>query len=274
LKGPNVLVAKKRRRALDPPSLTPVPRGCATSAVTSSQGSPTVYTAVISEMQAPTIDNEEKIKSFRSTVSEPRFARYLTETKGDQAAAINLYHWNTELCKSFYTSLQMWEVALRNRLNTFLCWKFNSRWPYDSQRAIRQMTLNDRRKVEESITRQRQLRGIQSVPTDAVVADLSAGFWVSLLNKSYDVPFVWRHNLSRIFPGEKTITRDEASRLCDGLLDLRNRVAHHEPIYHLPLTDRRNELSRLLAAMCPTTNGYVAASCTFLTIWNDPPQRS
>jgi hypothetical protein len=58
-------------------------------------------------------------------------------------------------------------------------------------------------------------------------------FGVSLLNKSYDVPFVWRHNLSRIFPGEKALTRDEASRLCDGRLDLRNLVAHHEPIYHV-----------------------------------------
>jgi Abi-like protein len=225
-------------------------------------------------MQAPTIDNEEKIKSFRSTVSEPRFARYLAETKGVQAAAINLYHWNTELSKSFYTSLQMWEVALRNKLNAFLCWKFDANWPYDTQRAIRQMTNNDRRKVEESIIRQRQLRGIQAVPTDAIVADLSAGFWVSLLNKSYDVPFSWRYNLARIFPGEQTIPRSDAARLCDGLLDLRNRVAHHEPIYHLQLTDRRNELDRLLKAMCATTNAYVAASCTFGVVWSAKPSLS
>src|SRR5262249_25127224 len=135
-------------------------------------------------------------------------------------------------------------------------------------------TSNDRRKLEESITRQRQLRGIQTVPTDAIVADLSAGFWVSLLNKSYDVPFAWRYNLVRIFPGEKSMTRTEASDLCDGLLDLRNRVAHHDPIYHLPLTDRRNHLSRLLTAMCTTTNAYVAASCTFSVVWTAKPKLS
>jgi hypothetical protein len=32
------------------------------------------------------------------------------------------------------------------------------------------------------------------------VADLSAGFWVALLNASYNIAFSWRYNLARIFP--------------------------------------------------------------------------
>jgi hypothetical protein len=37
-----------------------------------------------------------------------------------------------------------------------------------------------------------------------------------------------RYNLARIFPKEPTITREDASTLCNGLLDLRSRVAHHD----------------------------------------------
>jgi hypothetical protein len=118
-------------------------------------------------------------------------------------------------------------------------------------------------KVNEAIERQRQRRGIVSVPTDVIVADLSAGFWVSLLGKSYDIPFVWRKNLARIFPGEEGITREIAAQLCDGPLDLRNRVAHHEPIYHLPLEDLRRDLFRLIRAMCPVAHTYAGATCTF-----------
>lgn len=223
-------------------------------------------------MQAPTLDNDASIKAFRSTISESRFARYLSEAKDDFQLAADLYHWNLELSKSLYNSLHMWEVALRNKLNNFLCWKFNPTWPYDTQRALRQMTDNDRRKVTEAISRQRQSRGIQQVPTDAIVADLSAGFWVSLLNKSYEVPFSWRYNITRIFPHDRSIGRVEAADLCDKLLDLRNRAAHHEPIYHLRLPDRRADLGKLLSAMDAVTSAYVNASCTFSAVWADKPQ--
>ena len=46
------------------------------------------------------------------------------------------------------------------------------------------------------------------------------------------------------------------------LLNLRNRLAHHEPIYHLPLVDLRNDLSRLLTAMCPAAVRYASTACT------------
>ena len=73
------------------------------------------------------------------------------------------------------------------------------------------------------------------VTTDAIVADLSAGFWGSLLTRRYDVRFTWRYNLGRIFPNAAGLTRGAVWPICDGLLDLRNRVAHHKPIFHLPL---------------------------------------
>jgi hypothetical protein len=37
------------------------------------------------------------------------------------------------------------------------------------------------------------------------VADLSAGFWVALLNASYNIAFSWRYNLARIFPGSALV---------------------------------------------------------------------
>ena len=46
----------------------------------------------------------------------------------------------------------MWEISLRNRLNEFLIWKFNAKWPYDS-RAVRNLKSNENRRLQETIAR-------------------------------------------------------------------------------------------------------------------------
>jgi hypothetical protein len=223
-------------------------------------------------MQAPTIDTPPKIAQFRVILSEPRFSRYLGDASGNEQAAVNLYHWNSELSKALYPSLQMWEIALRNKLNTFLCWKFGNNWPFDATRALRQLRSSEVLKVKEAVDRQRRQRNITAVPLSVIVSDLSAGFWVALFSPSYDVPFSWRYNLTRIFPGDKAMTRATAATICGGLLDLRNRVAHHEPIYHLPLQERRQELTTLLTAMCPVSSAYIEACCTFAATFSARPQ--
>ena len=43
---------------------------------------------------------------------------------------------------------------------------------------------------------------------------------------------------------------------CDD--DLRNRVAHHEPLHHRPLADDAALLLELLQWMCPDTHTWVA----------------
>ena len=59
--------------------------------------------------------------------------------------------------------------------------------------------------------------------------------------------------------------------MCNGLLDLRNRVAHHEPIFHLPLDLMRKNLERLLNGMCGATANYMSSACSFSAIWNAKP---
>jgi len=221
--------------------------------------------------QGSFLGNQSQVTSFRETLSPARFARYLNAASGDETMAVELYAWNSKLSQSLYFPLQAWEIALRNRLNRFLCWKFGQSWPYERDRALRQMTRSEVRRLEEAIDRQRQKRKTHNVPTDAVVADLSAGFWVALLTKSYDVPFTWRYNLPRVFPHGGRLSRSDAATMCDSLLDLRNRIAHHEPIFHLALPDKRSELDVLLLAMCTGTYEFTAQSCDFASVWAEKP---
>jgi hypothetical protein len=116
------------------------------------------------------------------------------------------------------------------------------------------------------------MKSLSRVPTDAIVADLPGGFWVGLLSRPYDVPFAWRYNLGRhICSNEPTLQRREAHNICCALLDLRNRIAHHEPIYHWSLGQIREHADRMLGAMCTATNDFTRLACTFEDVWNSPP---
>lgn len=223
-------------------------------------------------MQARIENSEQLFEQLKSSLSAARLTRYIKECGDDSKRAFELYYWNTKASQSLYVLVQVWEVALRNRLNSFLCWKYNKNWPFDEKHVVRQLQRADKARVQEAIVRQRQLRGTQKVSTDSVVADLSAGFWVSLLGKSYDVPYAWRYNLARVVPHRKELQRDDVSRMCDSLLDLRNRIAHHEPIYHLPLRQRWDDANVLLEGMCPAAHQFASIVCDFKDVMDSKPK--
>ena len=204
--------------------------------------------------------------NIKASLSQARFARYLRSAAGNEDAALELYEWNTLTAQSLYVYLQSWEVTYRNKLDSFLRWKYGHDWPYDEKRLARNLSHDEKRRLGETRERQSRQRGLKKVPTDAFVADLSAGFWVALLSKSYEVPFVWRHNLARVFPNDQALTRIQAHEISTDILTLRNRIAHHEPIYDLALSKTYNDMQRLVAAMCKDTDQFARKNCTFLTI--------
>lgn len=203
------------------------------------------------------------IADMKNSLSPARFHRYLQDADGSEKKAFELYQWNALLSQSLYISLQCWEICLRNKLNEFLKWKYCEAWPYDQKRAVRNFVGVDSRRLAETLDRQHRSRRLNPVSTGAVVADLSAGFWVSLLSSSYEVTFSWRYNLVRVFPNERTLSRADAWKICDATLQLRNRVAHHEPIYHLPLEQIYTDLEKTMAGMCHGTRAFVKSTCTF-----------
>ncbi|MEX0328080.1 MAG: Abi family protein [Ruegeria sp.] len=211
------------------------------------------------------------VNSMKSSLSAARFSKYLHLANGNETHALHLYQWNSLLSQAFYLNVQCWEVCLRNKLNAFLCWKYNKSWPYDEQRAVRQLKSGEKTRLFETRRRQEQERKQTKVPTDVIVADLSAGFWVSMLATSYEIPFGWRNNLKRVFPNDTALDRRAAWEICSEIRDLRNRIAHHEPIHQLPLETRYRDLQRIVAAMCPGTFAFMEANCRFREVFNRRP---
>jgi hypothetical protein len=223
-------------------------------------------------MQAVFLDDDDKVRAFIAAVSKPRLTRYLQATQGNEREALRLYHWNSQLSQALYLPLQSWEIVLRNKINDFFTFKYRTPKWHDSPQAIRNFNGNDRRRLDDTVKRLVRDMAPNAPTNDQIVADLSAGFWVSQFGSDYAAQYGWKNNLKfRIFTNDHSIGREYADDACNNLLVLRNRVAHHEPIYHLDLAALRTALDVLLVGMCGATANYMASACSFESIWNARP---
>jgi hypothetical protein len=223
-------------------------------------------------MQAIFLDDDSRVNAFVTSVSKPRLRKYLKSRNGDIRSALLVYHWNSKLSQSLYLPLQTWEIVLRNKFNEFFIYKYGKNWPY-SISARRNFTKYDRNALIKAITRLSN-KSTTEPSTDRIVAALSAGFWVNQFRKTYEAHYGWQKNLtSKIFVNNASVTRHQAEAISADLLELRNRVAHHEPIYSLDLRDLRDNIDFMLRAMCPAAADYMSSACSFADLWNEEPGR-
>jgi hypothetical protein len=165
--------------------------------------------------------------AFEHCVSTPRFKRYLRDhaVKSD---AMGVYLWNVALCSALYPALQCLEITYRNALNDALRdHKGTDAW-YDDPYLL---FAQEQQKV---IDAKNELRK-QGKPVDPcrVVAELSFGFWVALYSGPY-AGLVVHPTLKQVFPNAPKRFRNHGD-IADRLQEtrkLRNRVFHHEPIWH------------------------------------------
>lgn len=184
-----------------------------------------------------------------SKTAPPRFERYLQASSNREIEAIARYRWNLGLCESLLPCLHAAELALRNAIHQAMQQAYlpcrearfpdgkpaDAEWWFDVQvRGKSILKDRDYDKVAEAYCR---------VPkngkpiTPRVVAELPFGFWVELLNSGYDetivVPMLGS-TMQRVQKGTPTNRNHGWLRERFGeIRNLRNRVTHHEPVYHL-----------------------------------------
>lgn len=185
---------------------------------------------------------------IRRAFSAPRMRPYLATSGQDERRAVALYWWNIEISAAFYGPLHCLEIALRNALHDQLILRYRRPdwW------ASAPLTGHGVRLVTEAVLKCRR-RGLVPPMADDVVAELSFGFWVSLLSNhrgsSYDRN-LWVPTLHRAFP-RYSGPRVSLHQAFETMRLLRNRIMHHEPIHHRDLAADHRKLYRLLDAIDP-----------------------
>ncbi|MDX2292388.1 MULTISPECIES: hypothetical protein [Streptomyces] len=171
-------------------------------------------------------------------LSLPRLRRYIRAAQGDARAAQRLYWWNIEVAAALVGSLHCLELALRNALHGALV-RHHGRpdwW------TVAPLNARGRRLVDDA--RRACGRRRQRTTPDDMVAELTFGFWTSLLSSGYDRAF-WVPVLHVAFPHYRG-RRDHLYNDLTSLVLLRNRVMHHEPVHHRHLAADHDTIYRVL----------------------------
>ena len=172
--------------------------------------------------------------------SPERMQTYLNAAQGDHGTALQLYARNAQLGAKFHGPLQAFEIALRNAMHARLEERYGSQWYTNPAAGLDSHAHHSMAGVLSS--------GAGAPSADLLVASMSLGFWVRLVGRGgwvnggrkadYDRT-LWRPALHRAFPGHP---RRKVQQRLNSLRQLRNRIAHHEPIVGRDLNKDHDDL--------------------------------
>jgi hypothetical protein len=177
------------------------------------------------------------VHAIRKALSSERLDAYGLSC--NDAQKIANYLWNLALCESLYPTLNGLEIAFRNAV-------FNAGARIFSGISTRDVpcwldanpSLFDTDHEQSVIAAKLRLRDRgRALEPGRLVAELTFGFWTSLFEVRYERNKVlWPHLLGAQLldsSSPRSIrSRKQLSPLLNRMRYLRNRVFHHEPIWH------------------------------------------
>lgn len=186
---------------------------------------------------------EPTLAQLERWVSKDRLTKYVVAP----ADTVALYQWNADLTGALFELIGHTEIMLRNVIHDQLAphspagaWYDDSHYPFNpnAQREIRR-------------AKARAASGRPSPRPGKVVAELNFGFWRYLLTATYQTT-VW----PRVSPGFAGTPRHQRNRrtieeTVTRIHGLRNRVAHHEPVFHTDLAQHVRDLEALAGSIDP-----------------------
>ena len=181
-----------------------------------------------------------------------RLGRYLRATRNNRGQALRLYVLNARVSAVLMTDLHYVEILLRNRFDRELTARFGATW-YNSPQFL--SLVNGR---THGILQKAQKNAAKhwKHPTPLlpgkVIAELTFGFWLSLTDRQLEHS-LWTPCLHRAFHPRRPPKRATFNQQLEKLRHLRNRIAHHEPIFHLDLIHAHQRISEVNSLFCYTT---------------------
>jgi hypothetical protein len=188
------------------------------------------------------------------------------------------YFWNVALSEALYPGLATMEITLRSRIHAELAQREGTEWWF--RLLLEPGQLRDYGGVHARLYEKRRA----ALTAGHVVAELNLGFWTTLLSQPYNQS-LWAPNhaalLRAVFPHLPPTpnARHVLHGRYNGLRLLRNRVMHHEPVFHgvnlqnrglVPLDILHDEVVEAIGWVSPTAQAGVVATDRFPALWSGP----
>ena len=222
-------------------------------------------------------DRAVRMVDLIAAFSPERMSTYQAATAGNHDKAAQLYVWNVKVSAAFYGPLQAVEVMLRNAMHRELSRCYGLHW-YDEPRAGLDWSCSSRIGREKN-----HLTNIgHRITPSRLVAALPFGFWVSLLGAggridreshhrkaNYEMT-LWRPAIRLAFPHGPRLSRKAAHAPLDYLRTLRNRIAHHEPIFNRHLAKDYERILEVAEWLSPPIRTWIERHSRLPALLEDP----
>lgn len=168
---------------------------------------------------------ERDVDVVVEAIGRERLTAYADFTANDREA-LALYQVNSQLSKHIHEAIGGFEVALRNEVSQSIAAHYERP---DWYRCLKfKMKLAKPRRDNIRDVRRRLQADRRDERSGRVIAGLTFHFWVSMHENKYrDV--VWTPHLHKLWPKGENLKHVHKDLL--KTRDLRNRIAHHEPIF-------------------------------------------
>ena len=189
---------------------------------------------------------------------------------GNHKQAVQLYQWNVSMSGAMYEALHIFEVVLRNAMDSQLC-KWNATQKNESGQPHREDWLMDpsqllRRLVkpeefDKAKRRARRAVGSRPVGHSDVLAQINLGTWRFLFPDSDPGrQLLWREALRYAFPHTARPEAELAAAVA-AIHFMRNRVAHLEPLIKTPAVRAQfDNMRRVLGEIDPAAEQWFVSN--------------
>lgn len=176
--------------------------------------------------------------------------------------AVALYTWNAQVSAALFIPLHFCEVVVRNAAADALEAVYGVRWPWNPVFILSLPNpsypniYNPRANLNKVAS--------QQPSTGKVIPELNFVFWQQLFTNRHDVR-LWNSHLKRVLPehdSKKAIAAIRKSIYADleVIRRLRNRIAHHEPIFTRNLKQDLERMHRLVRLRSNLVASWMMAS--------------
>lgn len=214
------------------------------------------------------------VQAVRESLSAARLATYekATGRKGDDdLCALTLYAWNAQVSGALLAPLHLCEVVVRNAVANALEAQYGVNWPWSP--GFEQSLPNPAVGYSPRKDLQSARRG--GLTAGQVIPELKFVFWQKMFTSRYDGR-LWNPHLLRVLPNLQQGVA--IGRLRQGIYNeleqirkLRNRIAHHEPIFTRNLQDDFQKICRVVESKCVLSATWLTQNQMALALFQAKP---
>ncbi|MET3109390.1 hypothetical protein AAKU58_004242 [Oxalobacteraceae bacterium GrIS 1.18] len=153
----------------------------------------------------------------------------------------------------------MCEVVVRNAVSealTALTAEYGANWPWNPA-FVGSLPTKGKFNMRTHLTSKRKGK----VTTGKVIPELAFVFWEKMFTGRFDAQ-IWNKHLANVMPNLNAAwsvqtARGKISVDLNKIRGLRNRIAHHEPIFSRPLASEFALIEELIQFRCPVTAAWM-----------------